>query len=373
MEKVGQADGDEIKDRHRYSHHHLGDDVGRGQHRADNDGDDDEVAAEVPELLVIDDPRQREKTNDNGEFEDQAEGEQKLQGDGDEGIDGRNVCHADALRDGNIPGESRQEPKADGKDESITETRAAEEAPCRSDDEGGCVLLLLWIETRRNEGPDLPEDDPKSQHDPADERQLEADPEGLDWVGIGDRTLLSEPLSLGANLLTAFRCIDGLGCHISGLRREASRFVSPLRCERLLRQSPSFLNQLSCRGGTGFCSPTFTDLVNGLSSHEERVEDEAEELIAKGVRDGYSDEERDHAHEQPPAKLFEVSREGHSELVRFLAHDSVLRDSAGSELPSVGESFSSSSPSAPPIGDDSSAEASEVSGGGASPPMAAAA
>jgi len=178
MDEEGDAYADQIEDQHGAGEEAHADGVGRG---ADDGGDDEDgedgVADVLDEELGVDDAEEGKEEDEDGEFE----GDTEAEDDGEEEV---GVV---------LDGENGVEVFAEPADQDLERTRKypVVSEPCagQEEDDGGRhegndVALLVGVHSRRDEEPELVEDEGRGEDDAAVEGRLEVEVEGIGGVGV---------------------------------------------------------------------------------------------------------------------------------------------------------------------------------------------
>ena len=161
-----------VEQEHGHGHEQLGDHVGRRQDGGNDEDEEHRVAAEAAHALGGDDAHAGKEEGEDGHLEDEAEGQDELD---DEVQVVADLGHGDDL----LRGEAHKELEGVVEDDEVAEKAAAHEEHGRDQGHGDDEALLLGVEARRDESPDLVEDEGAHHEEACHEGDEHAGEEGL--------------------------------------------------------------------------------------------------------------------------------------------------------------------------------------------------
>ena len=177
MHEEGDAYTDEVENEHGSGEDAHAEGIGGGADDAGDDEDDEDGVADVlDEELAVDDAEEREEEDEDG----QLEGNAQTEDDGEE--------EACIVLDGDDGMEVFTEVEDEdferaGQDSAIAEPCSYKEEADGRAHEGDDVALLVGVHTRRDEEPDLIEDERRGEDGAAEERDFEIEIEAVGGVG----------------------------------------------------------------------------------------------------------------------------------------------------------------------------------------------
>ena len=187
--EAGHQDGDPVEDEEGAAHDEEGDHVHRGgDDRGQGEEEDDGDAPVAGEEGGGEDPQAGEEVAHHRHLKDHPH-------DGEHHEDLAHVAADGDLGGDHVPQEAQEEGDGEGQEGVVGEERPQGEAEPRPQEEGHGQALLVLIEPRGDEGPDLVDDEGKGEHKPPEGGHLQGDEEGLgdvqddevdlDAVGLG--------------------------------------------------------------------------------------------------------------------------------------------------------------------------------------------
>ena len=177
VDEEGDADADEVEDKHGAGEEAHADGVRRGaDDGGDEEDDQDGVADVLEEELAVDDAEEGEEEDEDGQLEADAEAEDDGEEEAGVVLDGDDGVEALAeVEDEDLDGA--------GQDPAVAEPGAGEEEADGGAHEGEDVFLLVGVHAGRDEEPDLVEDEGAGEDGAADEGGLEVEVEAsVGWV-----------------------------------------------------------------------------------------------------------------------------------------------------------------------------------------------